>query len=435
MNTQNMSIKHHHGAGGSSMANIKNKSLIISLTLAMALYGSIAQAQTELGLRDVLDNAMAQNPVMAMSQAQQDAANAAVTTATAYINPEFEVAAGPTRSRSGSNEVSTKWDVGISQPLEFPGVRGARREMAESNVRAAGVSRTLTGIELRTRVKSAFYDVLQRQAVLRLVEGDRNLLQQIRERVKLRVDTGEAAKYELIKADTEALAAERDYQAALVRISEAKAYLRGLVGPGMPMEFDVKGELPLADTLPTLQQLRQKIDESPQLAQIRAIREAAEARLRLEEKLRNPGLTLKGGFEQDPDYSTVRLGVAIPLPVWNQRQGPIAEAAAGVRQVTAALSERELSLQRDVDSAYQRYLIAQGQVNSFESGLLNQAESALKVAESAYRFGERGILDYLDAQRTYRAVRKDYLAARYDYVNSMLEIERLLGTELLEVKS
>ena len=407
------------------MANIKNRGLLSGLTLVMALYASLAQAQTELGLRDVLDNAMAQNPVMAMSQAQQDAANAAVTTATAYINPEFEVAAGPTRSRSGSNEVSTKWDVGISQPLEFPGVRGARREMAESNVRAAGVS----------RVKSAFYDVLQRQAVLRLVEGDRNLLQQIRERVKLRVDTGEAAKYELIKADTEALAAERDYQAALVRISEAKAYLRGLVGPGMPMEFDVKGELPLADTLPNLQQLRQKIDESPQLAQIRAIREAAEARLRLEEKLRNPGVTLKGGFEQDPDYSTVRLGVAIPLPVWNQRQGPIAEAAAGVRQVTAALSERELSLQRDVDSAYQRYLIAQGQVNSFESGLLSQAESALKVAESAYRFGERGILDYLDAQRTYRAVRKDYLAARYDYVNSMLEIERLLGTELLEVKS
>jgi len=55
----------------------------------------------------------------------------------------------------------------------------------------------------------------------------------------------------------------------------------------------------------------------------------------------------------------------------------------------------------------------------------------LKTAEAAYRFGERGILDYLDAQRTFRIVRKDYLAARYDYVSAMLEIERLLGTELL----
>jgi cobalt-zinc-cadmium efflux system outer membrane protein len=54
----------------------------------------------------------------------------------------------------------------------------------------------------------------------------------------------------------------------------------------------------------------------------------------------------------------------------------------------------------------------------------------LKTAEAAYRFGERGILDYLDAQRTFRSVRKDYLTARYDYVSAMLETERLLGSEI-----
>jgi cobalt-zinc-cadmium efflux system outer membrane protein len=58
----------------------------------------------------------------------------------------------------------------------------------------------------------------------------------------------------------------------------------------------------------------------------------------------------------------------------------------------------------------------------------------LKTAEAAYRYGERGILEYLDAQRTFRIVRKDYLAARYDYVSAMLQIERVLGTEILEVQ-
>ena len=96
------------------------------------------------------------------------------------------------------------------------------------------------------------------------------------------------------------------------------------------------------------------------------------------------------------------------------------------------LSDRELALNRDLESAYQRYLIAQNQVGAFEHGLLKQAESVLKVAESAYRFGERGILEYLDAQRTYRAVKKDYLSAKFDYVSTMLEVERLLGTELLQ---
>ena len=97
----------------------------------------------------------------------------------------------------------------------------------------------------------------------------------------------------------------------------------------------------------------------------------------------------------------------------------------------AQLSDKELALNRDLESAYQRYLIAKNQLNSFETGLLSQAESVLKVAESAYRYGERGILEYLDAQRTYRLVKRDYLAARFDYVSTMLEIERLAGAELL----
>ena len=265
-----------------------------------------------------------------------------------------------------------------------------------------------------------------------MVEEDRTLLQQIRERVKLRVDIGESPRYELIKSETEALAAERDYQAAFVRIVEAKTYLQGLVGPSMPVDYLLVGELPMDQRLPAIQTLRQQVSQSPHLKQVRAASDTADAKLRLEQNLRNPGLTLKAGVEQDPDLTSFRLGLAVPLPLWSQRQGQIAEAVANVSQVQAVLSDRELALNRDLDSAYQRYIIAQNQVGAYENGLLKQAESVLKVAESAYRYGERGILEYLDAQRTYRAVKKDYLAARFDYVSTMLEIERLLGADLLQ---
>lgn len=383
-------------------------------------------------LQQVIDIAMVENPSVRVVKAQQDAAIANVTTAKAYVNPEIEMSAGPSRYRTGSNETKSNWLIGLSQPLEFSDVRTARREIAESNVAFVGVNVEINQVELRSRVKKAFYDVLQRQAALRLVEDDRNLLQQIRERVKLRVDVGESPRYELIKADTEALAAERDYQAALVRVVESKAYLQGLVGPSMPVDYAVVGELPMNQVLPSIHSLREQLSQSPHLKQVRAASQTADAKLRLEQNLRNPGLTLKAGIEQDPDLTSFRLGVAVPLPLWNQRQGQIAEAAANVSQIQAAFSDRELALTRDLESSYQRYLIAQNQVSAFENGLLKQSESVLKVAESAYRYGERGILEYLDAQRTYRVVKKDYLAARFDYVSAMLEIERLLGFEILQ---
>ena len=67
------------------------------------------------------------------------------------------------------------------------------------------------------------------------------------------------------------------------------------------------------------------------------------------------------------------------------------------------------------------------QVAALESGIVRQAEAALKVAEAAYRFGERGILDYLDAQRVYRAARGDLITARFELRSADIEIARLLA--------
>jgi cobalt-zinc-cadmium efflux system outer membrane protein len=413
------------------MSDMKSFLSALIFYIAEIVYANAAPIYN---INHVLEVALSQSPSVMIAKAQEDAAIASVTTAKSYLNPQLEFGAGPSRYRAGTNQTKDNWGVALSQTLEFLDVRRARREIAESGVKTAVFTSDLIRLELKVRVKNAFYNVLQKQEVLKLVEADQQLLQTVRDRVKLKTDVGESPKYELIKAETELLAAQRDFQAALVRVVEAKALLKGLVGDGLASEFELSGQLPLGETLPRLDALRNQVSQSPYLEQVRAAAEIAEAKLKLEESLRNPGLTLKAGIEQDPDLLQYRLGLAIPLPLWTNREGQIAEASANIRQAQAQLGERQLGLSRDLETAYQRYLIAQGQVNAFESGLLDQAQSVLKVAEAAYKFGERGILEYLDAQRTYRSVRKDYLAARYDYVAAMLEIERLIGAELLATK-
>lgn len=400
------------------------------------VHNATAQAAPSFTLEQIITIATEQNPLIAISTAREEAANATVITAGTFSNPQLELGAGPTSYRTpGGQGNNGNWGAAISQPLDFPSVRNARIEAAERNVQVSSLGTELTKHDLRIRVKSAFYNVLQRESLLQIAEADLNLLQDIRERVKLRVNVGESPRYELIKADTEALAAQRDYQSAQVKVKEAKAYLRGLINTSIPEDYMLTGDLPQASNLPQIEQLRKKIDETPLLQQTRAVIQASEANLKLQEALRHPGVTVKAGVEQDPDLRQLRLGIAIPLPLWDQRRGQIAQAAAEVKETRAMLNERALSIRRDIESAYQRCVIAQQQVATFENGLLEQAESALKVAEAAYRYGERGILDYLDAQRTKRAVSKDYLAARYEYINTMLEIERLLGHELLEAKT
>ena len=412
------------------------RTIFLIILLALGLASKTVWGAPQYSLQDLIDIAKRENPILDVLKAKEDAAKSSVVTAESFLNPEIEAGSGPSKYRTPSTNPHQKqnWGVTLSQPLEFPNVRSARKAVAESRVNFAGSVTEATLINLSLQIKKAFYDVLQNEAILKIAEGDRDALKDIRERVALRVEVGEAPRYELIKADTELISAQRDADAAKLRIYESKLFLRGLVSKSIVDNFDVTGSLPASDIALNMEQLKDDINKSPRLKQIKASSEIAENRLRLEEKLINPGVTLKAGVDQDPDITSYRFGLSIPIPIWNQRQGLIGEAAANYREVQAQYTEQELVLRRDIEAAFQRYLIAQQQVKTFESNLLTQAESVLKVAESAYRYGERGILEYLDAQRTYRLVRKDYLASRYDYIVAILEIEQLLGMDILENK-
>jgi cobalt-zinc-cadmium efflux system outer membrane protein len=415
---------------------LKNLKKILYIALINLSLSISVIASPNFTLQDLIDIAKRENPILDVLKAKEDAARSSVVTAESYLNPEIEFGTGPSRFRTPNSTANQRRNYGvtISQPLEFPNVRGAKKAVAESRVNYASSVTEATMINLSLQIKKAFYDVLQNEAVLKIAEGDRDALKNIREKVALRVEVGEAPRYELIKADTELVAAQRDADAALLRISESKFYLRGLVSKSLTASFGLIGSLPPSDINLNADLLKNEITKSPKLKQIKASADIAENRLRLEEKLINPGLTLNTGVDQDPEITSYRFGISIPIPIWNQRQGQIGEAAAGYRELQAQYTDQELALRRDIESAFQRYLIAQQQVKTFESGLLDQAESVLKVAESAYRYGERGILEYLDAQRTFRLVRKDYLASKYDYVVAILEIEQLLGMDILENK-
>jgi cobalt-zinc-cadmium efflux system outer membrane protein len=130
-------------------------------------------------------------------------------------------------------------------------------------------------------------------------------------------------------------------------------------------------------------------------------------------------------MERTPEVLDARLGLVVQVPVFDRREGPIAEARAEAERVRLLLADTELRLTQTLDAAWQRYRIALGQVSAYESGILREAEAALRVAEAAYRFGERGILDFLDAQRTLRTLRSELNATRYDLRAALVELERL----------
>lgn len=402
------------------------KKTAIALMAAIGLCAHAAGAAERYTLDQLKSLALQSNASLGAARADIDVSRADTLTARAYPNPELEVSGGDRSARGPGLAPGSLGSITVTQRFDYPSQRDARLRVAEAGVLSAQSGALSYEVDLLARLKQAFYAVIRHQSELRAAREDLELARAIRNRVEVRVNTGEAPRYELIKADTELLNAQKNADSAELRIAQAKARLRALTGGALPMEYELDGALASEVALPPLAQMREDmLARNPDIARLRAEIDRANQQLELERLRRMPDLSFKLGHDRDPEYDANRIGVAVTVPLFDRRQGPIAQASAQAERNRMALEGRVFELERQLDAAYRQYELSRTQVVALESGILREAEAALKVAEAAYKFGERGILDFLDAQRVFRAARNELISARYELINAVAEIERL----------
>jgi cobalt-zinc-cadmium efflux system outer membrane protein len=399
------------------------------LVLGCGLSASLAFAQPEYDLPSLEALAMSSNRAVLAARDQVTAARYGVDSAGAFPNPEVEYLSGTTRSRGAGGNPGDVRSLTLTQPLDLPWRRSARIGAAEAGLEAASASTRAFEADVLARLRERYFEVLRREAELKNAREDAALMESVRSRISLRVETGEAPRFELIKADAEMLNAQKTAQAADFRVEQARSLLRQAVGSALPAEFTLSSRFDDVPALIPLDEVRRQLnDASPDLARIRAEMRRAERQLDLERSQRWPNLALKASMDEDPDMRASQFGVVVSVPIWDRRRGPVGEATAQLSRARNELESQQFSLSKAIEVAYQQYEIAQTQVTALESGIVRQAEAALRVAEAAYRFGERGFLEVLDAQRVFRAARTELIAARYELATAWVEIERLRAT-------
>jgi len=379
-------------------------------------------------LPQLLELAQSTNKGAQAAQANVDAASAAINSARAYPNPQVEVMYGRLSGKQPGVASGNAPSYAFVQKFDYPNQRQLRAEMAGRGLDASEALRQSFRAELAARVKTAYFQVLRRETELAAARDDLQLTRQIQGRAKVRVDVGEAPRYELIKAETELLAAQKTLQTAELRVEQAKAALRQQVGGAMPASFALGGSLAGTPDVPTLAVLRDAMQaNNAELNQRRSELERARLGVDYQRSLRWPEVSLRASTDRQPDNNVSQIGLIMTIPLWDRRSGPVGEATAQATQARTALEAREFELSQELESAYQQYEITQAQVTALESGIVREAESALGVAEAAYRFGERGILDYLDAQRVLRNARSELINAQYELQIAAIQIEKLMS--------
>jgi cobalt-zinc-cadmium efflux system outer membrane protein len=382
-----------------------------------------------LTLDEALQLAEEHSPLLHRAAAQQEGAAAAINTAKAYPNPQFNTLLG---HQYGRRDMPTPGVPGllqhysVNQLIETPAVRRTRIEAANLNRESSQFGLAAVHLSVRAAVKRAFYDVLRRKEEIQHAAENLKLVQDLEQRTEVQVNVGEAAKLELTRAQAERATAQNVVKSASILYIGAVSALRAVIGVPLAEDVQIQGSLDPPVPLPPLATLHQTVlANHPVMAQARADVERAKAVLGNERALRMPQPSLAAEYERQPDLGFYRIGLSIPVPVWDRRKGPIAEAEAAVKEATAAARERELEITAALERSYGQYEVANQQVASFQAGALRQATAAVEAAQAAYKFGERGIIEVLDAQRVLQRVRGDYLDARIERESALIDLEEL----------
>jgi cobalt-zinc-cadmium efflux system outer membrane protein len=408
-----------------------NLGRVSTFALALFFFNLSAPAQTKLTLEQALSLAEDYHPLLRAGIARIEGAQAGITTSRAYPNPQVGVIAGQQTIRVPGNVSGLSQFYTFSQPLELGPLRPARQQVAQLNRQSNEYLLAGTRISVLSSVRRAFYQVLRRRAEIDILTENLRLVEELRKRIQVRVDVGEAGRLELVRADAELVAARSAANSARLQYISSLTILRTSVGSTLDADLTVEGQLDPFVALPPLETLRQQaLDSHPGMAYLRSEIKRFEANVSYEVAQRRPQPQLVAEIERPPDSPSYRFGISIPINLWNRREGPIAEAAAQVRAVSAQAQNRELEFVSGLESAYARYNLATQQLAAFEQGLFVEATEAVRAAEVAYRLGERGILEVLDAQRVLRTVRLDFLNAQYDRQAALIDLDELRARDL-----
>ncbi len=390
-----------------------------------------SMAAAELSAEQLLPIILEHNPQLRAAQSARDAARSGIQTARALPNPRIDWNQGRNTARIAGVTPGPLQSWSISQAIDNPSARQARIDAASATEQESKHLIGQTRNELVSQARLRIYQGLLHQAQAAAAAEDVLLLEQVRERVRLRVESGEAARYEIIKADAEIITARERLQTASLMVEQSKIQLNQLAAGQLPAHWRLVGDLRDIQELVDLQQIHQLVRQhNPELSLLQADVAKAQAQLRSAESSRWPGVELRYSQSRDPEFRQGQWGIGMQVPLLDRRSGPVAQASAELARAQVRLEGRKAELEQQVLLTWKSLEMARLRIEALSQGSVREAEAALRVAQAAYRFGERGILDVLDAQRVLRSVRADLIQARYQLQEARVMLDQLVGQHI-----
>jgi cobalt-zinc-cadmium efflux system outer membrane protein len=399
----------------------------------------VGQTPTLISLDQAIDLALAHNHALQATRSTILQNQAQEITANLRPNPTFGadtqfVPFFSPQDFSGDNLNNVQqFDVGIGYLFERGHKRqrrlqAARDQTAVTRAQVADAERTLA-----FNVGQQFISVLLAESTLQLALQDLQGFQQEVDVSEAQLKAGYIGQGDYLKIKLQLLQFQTDVSSAKLAKVQALVGLREFLGyNAVPANFDVSGDLaytPLKANLEDLQM--QAMRERPDFRAAQLGITAAQSQIRLAQANAKVDVTGTYDFTHVSGENTASIFANFPLPIFDRNQGELARTRYALTQAQEQQQGASDTVLSDVSNAFEAVRSNDQVVQLYTSGYLKQAEDSRDISEYAYKRGAASLLDYLDAERSYRSIQLAYRQALASYMTALEQLKEAVGTRNL----
>ena len=403
--------------------------------LLLSLGSTSGGAGEGLSLKDLIEEALRNNPELGASQAGVQAAGHKIPQAGSLPDPMVMVG----YQNEGYNTYNlgdspdAQWMVSVSQMFPFYGKRELKAEMAGRDAESVKNGYRTLRLKTITKVKELYNDLFLAYKNQDLLQDKGGLLRQVEEAALARYASGMAPQQEVVMAQTEKYMLLERQEMADQKIQATEGMLNAAVGRdvrsplGRPVEVSPTPYLLSLDDL-----LRLAKDHSTELKARAQMVQGTEAKIKMAQKEYYPDFTLGANlFKRSGAYEDMwSLTAAVNIPLFfrdKQRQG-VLEAEAAKRQAQKELQATEIMLASSLRENYSMIRSADKLMRLYQEGLLPKARQDIQLSLSGYVTGKVEAITVISRLKTLLDIELLYWSQLVEREKAIARLEPLTGS-------
>ncbi len=394
---------------------------------AVALSGGAALADPAPPYSELLRQAQTAAPRLAEARAEVARATGLARQAGARLNPTIGVeienfsGSGPYK---GSNLAEVT--ASVEQTLELGGKRPARVAVGRAEVEAARLRAAEAGAQFAYDLAIAYAGAEAADRRVQLATEALSLAEDDARVARALVEAGREADLRRVQALAGVQAARADLAEARAARATAFGGLTALSGASSPISSIPAGLLAQADR--SVSGAAPDPLASPSYLAAQADREAAARRIRVEQALATPDLSVSVGFRkfQEDDSTAMVAGLSAPFPLFDRNRGNISAAQAELSAAEARLEAARLDAQAQAMAGVARIDATDSRLLAAREGE-RTADEAYRLTRIGYEAGKLALVELLNARRALADARAQTLDAAVERLSAQAALARLQG--------